>query len=162
MVKKVFEVREVPGSRRSSDRDYSHAVIGRYDHSVAAAAEEAGWVAGRKKNVAWERKNWEYRAADAKRVVGEIRKNHSGFMMPVRDYEIEISAKFISENPSLDGYIARLESEFAARIAAMKAKPIDEFGVLRWSMSYKNAFNALGSFAAGFVDLKVVEVVRVK
>ncbi|WOB06514.1 hypothetical protein [Piscinibacter gummiphilus] len=161
MAKQTYTVVEVPGSKRSSERPYSHAVIGRRSGKISAITAEAHHKATAAQTKRWDTKSWNDWKRASEATVGQLYRNHNNVMVVARDYEVEIGQKFMAENPTLEGYLEKLEASRAKHIADLKASPDGELCVLQWSMSHKNAFKALGTFAKHHIDLQVVPCVVV-
>jgi hypothetical protein len=160
MAKKHFTVPEVPGSGRSSERPYSHAIVGRYNPHLVAAKARATHAKNAAQSRRWDAKNWNDWKRSSEATVGQLYRNHNGFMVEAKDYEVRIGKEFMAKYPTLESYLAHLESEHQGRLAALDAGQIGELQVLQWSMSHKNAVKAAGSFADTYSDLRVVEVVE--
>lgn len=160
MAKRVFMVPEVPGSKRSSERPYSHAVIGRYSGEVAAANCEADHKANGAKYRSWEVKSWNDSARAAKAKPGELYKNHNGYMVKMSEDLLAIHLRFMEKYPSLDAYLAEKDAEHKAYIEKLRAEPLGPLIVLRWSMSRANAEKGWGEFSC-YVERRVVECVEV-
>lgn len=161
MAKTTYTVPEIPGSYRTSERPYSHAVIGRRSGKLSAITTEAHYKATATQSKRWDTKSWNDWKRASEATVGQLYRNHNNVMVVARDYEVEIGQKFMAENPTLEGYLEKLAAAHAKHVAALKASPDGELCVLQWSMSHKNAFKALGTFAKHYIDLRVVECTAV-
>lgn len=156
----TFTVTQVPGSKRTSHRNYTHAIIGCRDGKVLAAST----LAERRKNdqSRWNSKHWydEKRAADA--TVGQPYKNHNGFSVIAQEYNVRFGKEFIAKYPTVESYLAKLKQDFDDMIAKLQAEPLGTLEVLQWSMSADNARKALGSWSKSHSHLEVVETAILK
>lgn len=154
---KHYTVLEVPGSKRSSQRPYTHAIVGRSFPTLLAIHSEREHKANARKRIAWERKHW----ADEKRLSecpsGGTYINHNNFRTTASDALIQIGKDFIAKYPTPESYIDHLEREFQDYIAKLKAMPVGELSVLQWSMSHSNAFKGQSKWVKSHADVRVVE-----
>lgn len=160
MAKKVFTVPEVPGSKRSSERPYSHAVIGRYSGEVAAANAEADMKANGKKYRSWDVKSWNNSAEAVKAKPGELYRNHNGFMVPMSESMLAIELKFMEKYPSLEAYLESKQAEHKGYVESLRAQGLGPLVVLRWSMSLANAMKSWSEFPS-YIELRAVPCVEV-
>jgi len=161
--KTAYTCPAVPGSLRTSHRPYTHCIVGRFSHPLAAAMARGVADATRTAERNRLAKDWAYYAADAVRTVGDVRINHNNYPMAVRDYEIEIAQRLVAEHPTAQAYIAAREANIEASIAQHHdGRGIEPLGVLQWSMSEANARRALSTFSGrAYIDLRVVPVLVV-
>lgn len=159
MATQMFTVLEVPGSKRASARPYTHAIIGRRDGRCSAVAMEADLAENELKYVRWDAKNWDdwKRAADAS--VGQLYRNHNGFMVEAKDCTVRIGAEFIVANPDREAYVAGEAAKRQATLNELRASEPGELTVLQWSMSIQNALKAVGAYRTHHSDVRVVECV---
>jgi hypothetical protein len=160
-MKTTYTVLEVTGSRRTSERPYTHAVIGYYDQARMVAHQRAENAANRAKNIRWETKSWN----DWKRVAavkaGDMYVNHNGYRVAASQGTIDIATGFMAKHPTLEGYLAHLDAEFNAHMEEALAKENGSMVVLRWSSSAKNAAKGMSEFDNRYSGLRVVECVPV-
>lgn len=161
-MKTTYTVPEVPGSTRTSERPYTHAIVGRRDGRCTAAGVEARMATEEPKNRKWDAKHWDDCQRGSVAVEGQLYRNFNGCMVEARAAVIKIDADFIAANPDRAAYIEKMAAERADYLAKLKASEPGPLVVLRWSMSFKNAFNALGSEAAHHSSVRVVECVAVE
>lgn len=162
MAKAIYTVIEVSDSKRSSDRVYTHAVIGQHDPAVSVAFQKAEAKSNAVRNRRWDAKNWNDHKRESEAIVGDVYINHNNYRVIAADYVVESGKKFMAENPTLEGYLKRLEDEQEARWAQSLLQPKRPMEVLRWSMSEQNAVKAVVGFSNHYSNLRVVPIVRVK
>lgn len=160
-MKTTYTVPEVPGSKRTSERPYTHAVIGYDDPQRRVAAWLADHEANGAKYRRWSIKNWQDNRRAAAVKEGEMYVNHNGFRVEARQAFIDIAAGFMAKYPTLEGYLAHEEQDFQDRVAAERARPNGPVVVLRWSMSRANASKGLSEFDRSYSGIKIVECVPV-
>jgi hypothetical protein len=160
MPKKTFTVAEVPGSKRTSDANYTHAIIGQADPALTVALWRANRNAARE--IRENTKDWKLAKLTSSLKEGDLYINHNNCRVPVRQYTIDSSVQFITENPTLEGYLAAREKHFEDECASTLAKPVGPVVVLRWSRSAVNAAKAVAEFSQHYSNLRVVPVVRTK
>ena len=95
-------------------------------------------------------------------VIGQLYKNHNGFMVVARDYEVKIGLEFIAKHPDREVYLDQQTARRQARIKEISGEGEGELGVLRWSMSLKAAEKAANAFRDTFIDVRVVDTIRIK
>lgn len=161
-MKTTYTVPEVPGSKRGSERPYTHAIIGRRDGRCTAAAMEATRAVEEPKNRKWDAKHWDDCQRGSVAVAGQLYRNHNGYMVEARQAIIEIDAEFMAANPDRAAYIEKMAAERAAYLAKLKASTAGPLEVLQWSMSLSNAMKAVGAKCAHHSDVRVVACVPVE
>lgn len=161
MPKTTYTVPEVPGSKRTSERPYTHAVIGRRDPRMSAIHRAADLARSEAKYKKWDGKHWDDYQRASVAVVGQQYLNHNNFWVEARDYNVELGQKFIEANPTRQGYIDSKSAERFAAVEAMKAGTPGDLHVLQWSMSLQNAMKAVGTHTKHNSDVRVVECVPV-
>lgn len=157
----TYTVPEVPGSKRASARSYTHAIIGRRDGRCSAVAYEADLKANESKHHKWDAKHWDDRQRESVAVVGQLYRNHNGYMVEARDYNVRLGSEFIAKNPDRAAYIEAKSAERLAHLAMLKASTPGELEVLQWSMSLANAMKSVSSKQAHHSDVRVVACVPV-
>lgn len=157
----TYTVPEVPGSKRTSPRPYTHAIIGRSSSQLSAIRYEADLKANGAKYARWDTKNWHDNKRLAECPSGGTYRNHNNYVTTASDELIKIGADFIAKYPTVESYLAHQKAEGEARVAKMKAVPDGELVVLQWSMSHANASKARSAYCKHHVDVRVVECVPV-
>lgn len=153
-MRKTFTVTQVPGSKRSSDRDYTHAVIGHFNHDIRI--KDAAIIS--KTDIS----NHNYELAHSAMQDGDIYTADFGKgdirKWPVRQESIDHAKAYISKYPTVESMVAARVKEYED----LKAKSGGKFEVLRWSQSFANANKSLGEFSYYYLDIQIVETVRIK
>lgn len=158
-MKTTYTVPEVPGSKRSSERPYTHAIIGRRDGRCSAVAMEATRAVEEPKNRKWDAKRWDDCQRGSVAVAGQLYRNHNGCMVEARESIIEIDVGFMAENPDRAAYIEKMAAERAAYLAKLKDSTPGPLEVLQWSMSLNNAMKATGTMRRHHSEVRVVACV---
>lgn len=147
----IYTVPEVPGSKRTSHRPYTHAVIGRRNlaldrlvaHDPAVAAQDAV--------------NYRYHRSIVDMGIGEIWDERRGYRV---DREmLERSRSALSGIETVNQWVAK---HLAIRIASINRAgtgPAGDLEVLSWSMSAANAEKAATGWRRRHVDVRVVPCV---
>lgn len=160
-----YTVLEVPGSKRSSHRPYTHAIIGRRCPGLSAIAYEDDLRKNAAKYTRYDVKNWHDEKRLAECPSGGTYLNHNRVMIAASDELIQIGKDFIAKYPTVESYLEHKKAESDAIIAKLKAEPDGELKVLQWSMSHKNALKAHGAWCKHHSEVRVVEcfpVVNIK
>lgn len=161
MANTTFTVLEVPGSKRASARPYSHAIIGRRDGRCSAVAMAADLAENESKYVRWDAKNWDDWKRAAEATVGQLYRNHNGFMVEAKDYTVRTGSEFIASNPDREAYMAGEAAKRQSTLDNLRVAEPGELAVLQWSMSMQNALKAAGTYRTHHSDVRVVECVPV-
>jgi hypothetical protein len=156
----TYTVPEVPGSKRTSDRPYTHALVGRVDVAAARrAAVSAGWDESDRTNYAFYRKLHDVG-------VGGVWSHTRGYEHKVDQRDYDGAKKIIDAHPTLDGYLLARREDRLNQLnekygATSQAGPLV---VLQWSMSAANAAKAEGTWRSqrGYIAVRVVECVPVE
>jgi len=159
MPKTTFTVPQVPGSKRASERPYTHAVIGRRDSRCSAVTYAADLAANERKHQRWDGKLWDDEKRASEATVGQLYRNHNNFMVEASARVVEVAIKFIGENPDRQAYIDRMSAERQAHLEELKAGTAGELVVLQWSMSQANALKSTGTWCNHHSDVSVVPCV---
>jgi len=162
MTKITYTVPEVPGSKRTSERPYTHAVIGRRDGRCSAIGIEATLATEEPKNRRWDGKSWDDSKREAEATAGQLYRNHNGYMVEASQFLVDLGTKFIAENPDRTAFIEKKAAERAAYLAKLKASEPGPLVVLQWSMSIKNAYRAIGTMSNHHSAVRVVECLPVE
>ena len=157
MAKQTFTVPEVPDSKRTSERTYTHAVIGRRDGRCSAVAYAADMAVNEPRSRKWDGKHWDDYQRAAKATVGQPYRNPNGFLVEARDYEVRIGSEFIAANPDRDAYVEAQAAGRQAYLARLQASTPSELQVLQWSMSFQNAMKSVASHQKHHSEVRVVE-----
>ncbi len=160
-MKTTYTVPEVPGSKRTSARPYTFAVIGYSDVTRSVARLRARNEAERTKTLRYLKQNWESWNRQANAAPGTTYVNHNGYLVTAKEPYIDIAKGFIERNPSLEAYIANTDAESEANLASIAAKGDGPLEVLRWSSSKANAEKGLYEFQDWYSDLRVVPCIPV-
>ena len=152
----AYTVPEVPGSSRKSHRPYTHAVIGRPDSRCSAIHYAADLAKNEGQKRRWDAKNWDDWKRASEATVGQLYRNHNGFMVEAPDYAVRIGAEFIAKNPDRQAYIDGQAAERQAALEKMRAGTAGELQVLQWSMSHKNAMKSVVTHQHHHSDVRVV------
>lgn len=161
MPKTTYTVPAVPGSSRTSERPYTHAIVGRDSPALQAAHRAADFKANAAKYARWDAKLWHDNKRLAQCPSGGMYLNSNGYLTTPSDAVIKIGTDFIASFPTPEGYLAYLKAQREADVARGTAAPDGELAVLQWSMSYANAWKAHGTWCKTHVDVRVVECVPV-
>lgn len=156
--KTTYTVTEVPGSKRSSARAYTHAIVGR----VNAAACRA--VANSEETRAQHLKNWNWHATEGKMKEGDlIHYNHSykPWSVPMTKERLDEHHAFLAKHPNGPDFVqycvdAQVNS-INARYGEGAEGPLE---VLQWSQSATNAQKGLSSWKHR-LGVRIVECVPV-
>ena len=157
MTKQTFTVPDVPGSKRTSYRTYTHAVIGRRDGRCSAVVYAADLATNEPKARKWDAKHWDDCQRAAKATVGQRYRNHNGYMVEARDYEVRSGMEFILAHSDREAYVEAQAAQRQAYLARLKASTPGELQVLQWSMSWKNAMKSVASHQKHHSEVRVVE-----
>ncbi|MGW8422795.1 hypothetical protein [Comamonas sp. HJ-2] len=153
----TYTVPEVPGSKRSSARAYTHAIVGCVNaeqRRLDAKSEEA------RKNHA---KHWSYHAEGAQMKEGDLIhvQSYKPWSYPVTQERVDQHVAFMKENPTQDAYVQKSVDAQLKRINdAYGEGPAGPLDVLQWSQSAANAQKGLSSWK-GLLGVRVVECVPV-
>lgn len=158
MAKTTYTAPEVPGSSRSSERPYTHAVVGRRNIAAlrAYAPESAEYSHGKQ--------TYDYYSKQVQVGAGNSYLYKTGecrpFMVTVKQEDYDRGVAFLAENPDRAAYVAKKLAERMAELGTEDAGPLQ---VLQWSMSHANADKATGTFLnKGYVGVRVVETAVAK
>lgn len=162
MAKTTYTVPQVPGSRRTSERPYTHAVIGRADSRMSAISCAEDLAKNEGKYRKWDAKDWDDRKRESEATAGQLYRNRNGFMVEAKAWLIESGAEFIGKNPDRAAYVAACAAHRQQRLEKLKAGTAGELGVLQWSMSEANARKSLTTWSHHHSDLHVVPCVPVE
>ena len=162
MAKKVFTVVEVEGSKRSSEAEYTHALIGQYDPTLLAAHMVAEHKANAARNRKRDTKTWNDSKRSADTPDGEYFINHNNYRVQQRQAYRDIDLKFIAQYPTVDSYLAKREADHLAHLDKLSKEPFGSLTVLRWSRSAANAAKGSSEFQNAYSNLRVVPCVRAK
>lgn len=149
-MKKTFTVIEVPGSKRTSPRNYTHAVIGQFNHARHLTQVDV--------INATDLENFDYSERIAKMQVGDLI-HVTGCPTPwsyaVDQEAIDRAKGAIAGYNTRDEFAAAMRASRVAAAKADEAKNAGKWQVLRWSMSYANACKGHNEFPY-MMNLKVV------
>jgi hypothetical protein len=144
-IKYTFKHADGHTSTRSSERPYTHVVVGRIDLAAWRARLIESQSAG---------ENWDFTHAMAQKKVGDRMFPDRPWVMKQEDvdkYQAELAA-----NPDRAAYIAKRHQEGLASIEKQHgAGAKSPEGVLQWSMSAANAAKGAQSKAQHYVDVAV-------
>jgi hypothetical protein len=127
--KKVFTVLQVPGSKRQSHRNYTHAVIGIFnwdrlikETSIANSSDISNhefqiYMSGLKEGDLW---------------------GSDGPRWPARQENIDKAKEYLKKYPTIQDWISAKVSQ----VKEQRKKDGGKFRVLSWSQSYENALKA--------------------
>jgi len=146
MAKNKFSFTTAEGKveTRSSDRVYTHIVVGR-DNLAAERAQ-----AQNADSVKYLRNAYAYRKNCASVEVGAM---YPGEKFPVDAEMHALATACLAQYPTVDDYVKDKTAEQLARIGEADAGPQR---VLQWSMSHRAAINSLGKWEKWHVDLQVI------
>ena len=157
----TYTVPAVPGSKRTSHRPYTHAVVGRRDGRCSAIIYAADLDANERRYRTWDGKHWDDWKRASEATAGQLYRNHNGFMVEAQQSVIDIGARFIGENPDRAAYIEAKAAERQECLRQMQGSQPGELAVLQWSMSHQNAMRSLTTHMRHHSDVRVVECVPV-
>jgi hypothetical protein len=159
-MKTTYTVPEVAGSKRTSERPYTHAVVGQYNLTLAReGAQDKGWIKGDTKNWTWHKESAAMKPGDLIHVTGSARP----WSYPMDEKAHGEHVAFMAANPDLDAYVAKLKAGRLARIDKEYGEgPLGPVVVLQWSMSLKNASTKIGEHSKYHGKVRVVECVPVE
>lgn len=152
-MKNVFTVEEVPNSKRTSARNYTHAIIGVYD--IDAAIKRA--------NVINPARVQYYKDCihEASLNVGDVIDKRYPYRKATAIL-ISRAKDFLKRHPGgPDAYAAKERDFLVNLLIERKANEGSPIGVLRWSQSYSNALKGLSEFEGQYINLKIVETKKV-
>lgn len=149
----TFTVKEVEGSKRTSDREYTHAIIGRYDFD--REFDRIAFTQGDESNYWFGFDRCNKKAGDyvAYRSIG------GGHIVTQQDIDRatkDIAGRTLEQYKDDTLRYRREQCLYRQEIQG------DLYTVLRWSQSKQNAIKGLAEFEKFWKDLRVVEVVKVK
>lgn len=146
MAKKKFSFTTAEGKveTRSSDRPYTHVIVGRFDLVRDRAAVLSNLRAG---------ESWDYYSSQAKLEVGQCM---PGSRYPLDQRTVDQARAFAAENPDREAYIEKSRQACLATIEKRHGTgdKSPEY-VLQWSMSAANAARGMQAKAQHFVDVMV-------
>lgn len=157
MPKTTYTCPEVPGAKRTSDRPYSHAIVGRYSPALAAIQAEAYRAANKHQQNRWDIKHWNDEKRLSECPSGGTYVNHNNHRTTASDDLIKIGTNFIAQFPTVEVYLESLEAAHREWIAKLRAGKDGEIALLQWSMSFANAHKAQGTWCKNHSDVRVVE-----
>lgn len=151
-MKKLFTVTEVNGSKRSTNAEYSHALIGNYDWDARITLDA--------KIQDWQKCNFDYAVKCASVKAGDI---YPGGGFSVDQTMIDSANETLSKYPTLPLYLQGLADERVTKAKKYKEENGSPVTVLCWASRYELAYNRIGEFQSqNYINLKVVPTVRVK
>lgn len=154
----TYTVPEVPGSKRSSARAYTHAIVGRVNAAARRAAVQS--EANREQHI----KSWNWHAKEGAMKVGDLihyTATYKPWSVPMTKERLDEHLEFLAKYPTAEDFVQQ-------RIAANLARINEVYGegdegpleVLQWSQSAANAQKGLSSWKA-LLGVRVVECVPV-
>ncbi len=153
-MKNLFTVPQVPGSKRTSPRNYTHAVIGHFNHDKRI--KQAAVLC--KTDIS----NHNYSLMQSKMNAGDIYRSTyadgSPCQWPMQKETIDRAKEYINKYPTVEAMVAGRVKGYEDEKALYGGK----FIVLRWSQSFKNASKGLSEFTEYYLDVQVVETVKIK
>lgn len=133
-MKKTFTVIEAPGSKRTSPRNYTHAVIGQFNHAKRIAEVDVIYDQDLT-NFDYYAKRAQMKAGDLIHVTGCA----TPWSYPINQEEIDKAKAQVAKYGNRDNYAAMLRADRVKIAKDYEAEVGDAWQVLRWSMSYANA-----------------------
>lgn len=150
----TYTVPQVPGSKRTSPRPYTHAVIGRRD-----LARERAHVTSTT-FVELDRKNYDHhRHIVAVGVGGVWSRSRSGHGYVVTREMFDTATAAVSGCDTPEKYVAKLADFRLTSINRAGKGPAGQLEVLSWSMSAASAEKAAARHRRWFIDVRVVPCV---
>lgn len=157
-MKTSYTVPQVPGSTRTSERPYTHAVVGARNLVLARAQvpEYAEYMAG---------DTFDTRTRQVQTGAGNsyLYKSQAGsgrpFMVKVSQEDFDKAVAFLAEHPDRAAYLAQ---DIAKRLALIGTADEGPLMVLQWSMSHKNALAKVGEHSKYHSSVRVVECVPIE
>lgn len=138
-------------SRRTSDREYTHAVVGRRN----LVAQRHAIDEGRKSF----KRGWEINRLKVEAGVGKPWKEPSwGKQYIVTPHELGEALEFLKKYPTADDYA---DACVAAQFGELGDGDAGEEEVLQWSTSERSARDALSRYLARYRAVRVVPVVSI-
>jgi hypothetical protein len=135
-------------SKRTSDREYTHAVVGRRNLDAQRHAIEEGRKAFRY--------GWELARRQATAGVGKPWREPSwGRQYLVTPHDLRVALELLEKYPTADDYATAC---VAAQFGALGEGDAGAEEVLQWSASERAARDALGRYLARYKGVRVVEV----
>lgn len=154
-MKQTFKVKEAPEAKRTSPRNYTHAVIGQFDYDAQLIRVD--------KILDLDKKNFEYDLKISSMVAGQkelVTGCVTPWYMTIDQDMINRAQKHIINSgcTTSDQYAEKLRQDRVARCIADKKANDGKWAVLQWSQSFYNASKAIGTFTnQGYKLVKVVE-----
>lgn len=154
-MKKVFTVTEVEGSKRSTNAEYTHALIGNYDWDkrIQLDSQIQDW---QKCNYDWAKKNAAmsfeaYMSDNSHYTEQKAKENYSAYKATVDNYS------------NLSDYLQGMANDRVSNAKMYKEKNGSPVVVLAWASRFDLANNRISEFAdQNYINLKVVPTLRVK
>lgn len=151
MKNNIFTVAEVPGSKRTSPRNYTHAVIGIYNWNQRLANDD--------KDMEHDATEWDYMSKVVGLGIGGTYKSGTGTMvLTVDEKQYNRYFPIVNEFPTRELYRAHCRANRVAFVKTKMAQP-EVVEVLRWSQSYVNACKGHGEFSS-YKSLRVVPTIK--
>lgn len=148
----TYTVTQVPGSKRKSPRNYTHAIIGKVDYAKMLATRPQ-WAATRAAEM------YDYYIKLVGKKVGELTQGTSG--MYITDKMLE-TAQMVAEYPNAQAYAAYVLKTTQEEVEKLRKEKGHLYEVLQWSQSLNNATKSIGTHAKHYLDVHVVETVILK
>jgi hypothetical protein len=150
--KTIYTVPSVPGSKRTSARPYTHAIVGQHNKIESRARVDN---ADYRKMLL---KNWQYNFDTAQKKPGDLIhvQSYQPWSYALSEETHAACVAFIENNPNGPAFV---EQEVAARLAAIGSEDAGDVEVLQWSMSQANAMKGTGKFQLSYVNVHVVQCV---
>ena len=163
---KTFTVPQVPGSKRSSKtRDYTHAVIAKFDSDRYAAELDKRLAEIRTSKI--NRSDFDYYTLCANAVVGETVYSTRGYTVKQEQAD-EARVVLARKGQTFEAYVKFLCDEEVEQTADVLRRKTGQWSVQTWSMSEVNARRAAATLSSeiakgyGYLtDIQVVPVVEV-
>lgn len=158
MPNKVFTVTEVPGSKRASERDYTHAVIGQYNFALALESAD--------KIHQTDIDNHNYYLATSKMKAGDtvyVTDCYKPWNYPQKQDTIDKAIEHVNRYKGMtaEQYAYDRQLDRLVELTERYEEAGGRYVVLRWSQSQANAAKGHTEFSM-YTNLKVVETTRIK
>lgn len=156
-MKKTFTVPEVPGSKRSSFRDYTHAIIGQFNYDLQL--QRVGEIYDVDiSNFKYYKSISAKKAGDTELVTGCV----TPWTRIIEQREIDECTRALVNSgcETAEQYAEKCRAKRIEDCLADKAKNEGKWAVLMWNQSYTNAIKSIGSFK-WYKNVKIVETKEV-